>query len=166
MSPTPTATTPPIPAAEVHSLLRAELSQPRRMAYVLLLLLAVLGAGLLTALWITEPALPPRTHLAFGVLLVVALSWAAFLLWTLARRQVLFLHHRILAGRLALAATATFTVGCLVLAATVPGQRPLGLLAAAFGAGLFGLAGVVWHRARSRRNTLLLRRDELEQTLV
>jgi hypothetical protein len=64
------------------------------------------------------------TQIAFGLLLVIALTWSAFFFWTVTRRKVLLAWHRVLAGRLAVLFCSLFTLGALALALTSPTGGP------------------------------------------
>lgn len=143
---------------EMIARLEAPLSRRRRIGYVVLALAGLTGAGLIGVLWATEPALPTRTAVAFGVLVSIGLGWAAYGGWALTRRTPLFALDRVVAAWLAAVATGLFTAGSLAIAmardrVSVP---------------LVGLTLVLWTvavlnlaRARSRRAELLRRRREL-----
>ena len=63
---------------QVQEMARRELSTPTRVGYLLLLMFALLGAGLISTLWVTEPGpLPLRTQVAFGLLVMINLAWSA-----------------------------------------------------------------------------------------
>lgn len=161
-------TTPEAPrpsVAEMQSRLAAELSTKSRAGYVLLLLfdLAVLAA--VGSLWLTEPELPLRTHLAFGGIVLGTLAWAAFFAWTLARRKVLLARHRVVAGRIAVTFTGLFTAGALLLAALVVPMRAPGLAAGVFGVALLAVAWLVLRRARDRFDELRDRVQRLQAEL-
>ncbi|MFF5494241.1 hypothetical protein [Streptomyces aquilus] len=65
----------------------------------------------------TEPrALPTRTRAAFAALTAIGVAWAVFAAWVLGRRRPLFAQDRVLSARIALAATATTTLGAVALA--------------------------------------------------
>jgi hypothetical protein len=46
------------------------------VGYVTLALAGLLGSGLIGLLWATEPGLPPRTRIAFAVLVAIGVGWA------------------------------------------------------------------------------------------
>src|SRR5690606_18062315 len=80
---------------------QTELSMKARLGYVALLLASLLGCAGITSLWWTEPTLPLRTDLAFGVMTLIGLAWTVFALRVLTGPRVMFVHHRIVAGRMA-----------------------------------------------------------------
>lgn len=151
--------------AEIQQQLGRELSLRDRVIYLLLLLFDLAVGTVVASLWLTEPSLPPRTHVAFGLIVLGSLVWAGFFTWTLARRKVLLARHRLIAGRIAMTFTALFTLGCLVIATRDPELRAPGLAAAGFGAVLCAVAALVLTRARRRYRELLTRRDQLERQL-
>lgn len=138
--------------------LDAPLSVRRRLGYLAVLLGGLGGAGLIGALWATEPALAARTAAAFALLVAVGLGWAAFGAWALTRRAPLYARDRVLAAWIALLAWGLGGAGVTAVAATrqrLPWGLPLvvGLLGAA------AVAGVI--TARRRHAALLRRRHEL-----
>lgn len=157
----------PMPSvADMQRRLAAELSLGSRVTYGLLLLFDLLVLAAVASLWLTEPALPLRTHLAFGGIVLVGLAWAAFFAWTLGRRKVLLARHRLAAGRIAVAATGLFTAGSLLLAAFVEPMRSTGLAAGAFGVTLLVVAALVFRGARRRFEELRERVARLEAELA
>ncbi len=84
-------------------------------------LLGLVGAGLISVLWATEPGLPVRTRAALAVLVTVGLGWTTFGTWAVTRRTPLFARDRVIAAWLALGAWTVFAVGALVVAPTTPG---------------------------------------------
>ncbi|MCM4079940.1 hypothetical protein [Paractinoplanes hotanensis] len=137
--------------------LDARLSFRRRIAYAAVAFAGLAGSALIGVLWATEPHLPPRTQVAFGVLVVIGAAWAVFGGWAVTRRMPLFARDRVVAGWLGLAAWTVFAVGAAVVAPTVPSWLivivcTLGVTAAA------NLALAL--RARA---TLLRRRAELTE---
>jgi hypothetical protein len=156
----------PRPALEeVRKSLAGELSTRSRLLYTLLLLVDLTMAAALASVWLTEPSLPVRTHIAFGLLLVFALTWSGFLLWTLTRRKVLLVRHRVLAGRLAVLFCSLFTVGALTLGLSQPDQRAVGLSMAGMGGFLVLVAVVLLISAQRRYRELTARRRHLEREL-
>lgn len=119
--------------------LAAELALPSRIGHTALLLVARAGATVAAALLITEVGLPAGTRLAFLAMVIIGLAWAAFALWVLARRRVLFARHRVIATRMALAFTTLFTAGALLIAFE-SGVGAAGLFAAIVGAAMMGVA--------------------------
>ena len=143
---------------EVLARLDASLSLRRRIGYLALAFTGLTGSALILVLSVTEPGLPPRTKVAFGVLMAIGLCWAAFGAWAVTRRAPLFARDRVVAGWIGVAAWLAFTIGAL--AVTVARDRveptlfgvvvPLGVLAVVN----------LW-TARRARAALLRRRAEL-----
>lgn len=151
---------------EVRKSLAGELSTRSRLAYTFLLLVDLGLAAAVGSLWLTEPGLPVRTHIAFGMLLAFTLGWSGFLLWTLARRKVLLARHRVLAGRLAVTFCSLFTLGALALGLLQPERRATGLSAAGMGGFLLLVAVALLVPAQRRYRELTARRGELERELA
>lgn len=139
--------------------LAGPLSLRRRIANVVALLGGLGGALFTGLLWATEPALPGRTHLAFGALVALGLGWAGYGAWALTRRTPLFALDRVIAGWLAVAATGLLTAGTAAVAATRGTWA--GTAGVAVAATLAVLAVAVLLRARADRAALLRRRREL-----
>lgn len=148
-------------AAELHAQIRGTLSLPARMGYLALLLVSLTVTALVGALWATEPELPPRTHAAFGVLVLVGATWAAVAGYILTRRRPLFATDRVLATATAVAATVVVGTGTTVLS-LLRGGIGAGLGAAALATVTVGLAAVLHVRARRLRSALIARRRQLE----
>ncbi|WP_239513818.1 hypothetical protein [Streptosporangium sp. 'caverna'] len=123
-------------------------------------LLGGLGGALFTGLlWATEPALPGRTHLAFGVLVALGLAWAGYGTWALTRRTPLFALDRVIAAWLAVTATGLLTAGTVAIAvARGTWVSAAGILVAVT---LGAVALVILVRARAARAALLRRKREL-----
>lgn len=142
MTRTPSHVHPAIPESPQPSVramqerLATELSLRSRVLYTLLLLVDLAIGAVVASLWLTEPDLPTRTHIAFGVLLLIAIVWAVVFGWTLARRKVLLAKHRVVTSRIAVFFCAVFTAGALAVAFTDPDLRQTGLFAAGFGLSL------------------------------
>lgn len=151
---------------EVRKSLAGELSTRSRLAYTVLLLVDLGLAVAVGSLWLTEPGLPARTQIAFGLLVAFALTWSGFLLWTLTRRKVMLARHRVLAGRLAVTFCSFFTLGALALGLLQPDQRDTGLAMAGMGAVLLLAAIVILVPAQRRYRELMARRLELERELA
>lgn len=155
-----------MPAASVATLQRltdAELSMPSRLGYVALLLAALTMTGVIATLWATEPVLPLRAQLAFGLMVVIGSSWVAFALWVLRRRRILFARHSIVAGRMAVTFTSVFVLGALLLGFTSGRSEPY--KAAAVGLLMLGAAIGVLVRAHRTFAQLSERRAVLEREL-
>ena len=86
---------------DVRRVTASELSLSARTGYVGLLLVAAAMTVVVSALLVTEPALPLRASIALGVLAAIGLSWVSFAAWVLTNRRVLFGRHRVVAGRMA-----------------------------------------------------------------
>lgn len=154
---------PGLSAGEARQRIAAELSLGSRLGYILLLLVAIPVAGVILALLLTEPALPLRTRVSFVVLVVIGVSWAAFAAWVLSRRRVLLGHHRILAGRMAVAFSLVFLAGALIVSAI----RPFDASRAAVGVAVAMViaAAALLVRAHVIARRLTRRRDEIEREL-
>jgi hypothetical protein len=148
---------------ELQRLLEVELSMRSRIGHVALFLAAALMTAVVASLWVTEPALPVRTTAAFALMTLIGLSWMAFSGWVLASRRPLFGRDRLVAGRMAVAFTATFTGGSLAVGSVSGGTAPY----AAAGMGLVLLASAVALLVRARRDVarLTMRREALEREL-
>jgi hypothetical protein len=157
-----TSTRPPSPAALRH-LADTELSVRSRVGHVALLVASLLMAIAIASLWLTEPALPLRAHVAFAAMVGIGLSWAGFSVWVLARRRVLLARHSVVAGRMAVTFTALFVVGALIVGYTSAGAG--GYVAAGLGAVMLGVAIALLVRARRRFAALMERRQTLEREL-
>jgi hypothetical protein len=100
---------------DIQKLVARELSLGARLGHTALLVVAGSVAALTTALWLTEPSLPVRTHIAFGAIVVVGVSWTAYAWWVLTNRRVLLANQRVIASWLAAAFSALFVVGAVIL---------------------------------------------------
>jgi len=161
------STTPPVaPAvvAELRRMARTELSMRARVAYVVLALAASTMTIVVASLWMTEPALPLRTTVAFAVLTCIGTGWVFFSIWVLRSRHVLLARHRVIAGRLAVCFSGVFVVGCLLLLGVASSSRAV-WPALAMGVALLLIAIVLWRRAEVAHAGLLARRHTLEREL-
>jgi hypothetical protein len=150
--------------AAVRQLADAQLSVPSRLGHVALLLAALGMTIVIVSLWLTEPALPLRTHVAFGVMTAIGLSWSAFAIWVLTNRRVLFARQRIVAGRMAVTFAAVFTIGALATAAATGATAAL--VAAMTGVVMVAAAVVILRRAHRASARLMARRDAIERELA
>jgi hypothetical protein len=160
------STTPPLaPAvvAELRQLARTELSMRARVAYVLLALAASAMTIVIASLWMTEPALPLRTRIAFAVLTSIGIGWVTFSVWVLRSKHVLLARHRVVAGRLAASFSSIFVVGCIILGFASSSRAAWSALA--MGVALLVIAIVLWRRAEATHARLLARRNTLEREL-
>lgn len=152
-------------AAEVQRLLSAETALPSRLRYGALLLAGLAAATITGSLLATEPGLPARTRIAFGVMTGIGLAWAAYAVWVLSRRHVLLASHRIVAGRMAVAFTSMFTAGALAVALLADGG-PAAFAAAGVGLLMLAVAGLTLAHAHQLVARLTARRDAIEQQLA
>ena len=155
--------TPPSLVDDLRRITRLELSPSSRLGYVALLLGAAAMTVLVVALLLTEPALPARTSLAFGVMAAIGLCWTGFAAWVLTSRRILLGRESVVAGRFAVAFTTVFAVGALTIGVSTGMAGAFG--AAAGGLVMLAIALGVWIRARRRFAALSSRRDELERQL-
>jgi hypothetical protein len=150
--------------AVIQKLARGELSVKARAGYVALLLVASAMTAGLVSLWITEPGLPLRTHLAFGAMILIGICWAALAVWVLTTRRILLARDRVIAARMSVAFTALFVAGSLATVIVSGAAAAFG--AAATGAVMLGIALKVSSNARRRFADLAARRAELERQLM
>ncbi|MDP9865572.1 MULTISPECIES: hypothetical protein [Streptosporangium] len=136
------------------------LSLRSRIGAVVALLGGLVGAVGVGLLWATEPALPGRTHLAFGLLVALCLAWTGYGSWALTRRTPLFALDQVIAGWLSVVATGLLTAAAVAVAA-VRGTW-VGVTGVAVAVTMTAVALVVLVRARARHAALLRRRRELE----
>jgi hypothetical protein len=157
----------PVPPAalieELRHLTAKELSLPSRLRYVVLLLTASTMSAIVTALLLTEPALPLRTTIALAAVAIAGVSWIVFAAWVLTRKRVLLGRHRVVAGRLAITFSSVFTIGALGVGYATSSSAPLA--AAAMGLVMVCVAAGLMVRAQHRVAELSMRRDELEQMI-
>jgi hypothetical protein len=148
---------------DLRRLADAELSLPPRLGYLALLLLALSMTALVTALWVTEPALPARVQVAFATMILIGISWVTFASWVLTHRRTLLARHGVVAGWMAVVFTSVFLFGALGVGVTKGGSAPYA--AAAMGGVL--LAGAIAMLVRARREFARLteRRDALQRDL-
>jgi hypothetical protein len=148
---------------DLQRLTRTELSTRSRIRHVLLALVASAMTIVIASLWLTEPTLPPRAHVAFALLVAIGCGWTAFSAWVLSAKRVMLATHRVVAGRLAVTFTGAFAAGCvlLVLISDVRAAWP----AAAMSLTLLAVALMLWRRAETGRAELLARRELLQQQI-
>ena len=152
--------------AQVQEMARRELSTPTRIGYLLLLMVALLGAGLIGTLWLTEPQpLPLRTQVAFGLLVMINLAWSALFGWVLTQRKVLFAIHSVIAGWMAVVFCSIFLLLGLVIGFARMNTTALALVGVVGTAQLFA-AIVMLKRSQRRRRELVARRHELVEALA
>jgi membrane associated rhomboid family serine protease len=139
------------------------LSRRARYGHVALLLAALGLCAVSSALLLTETTLPMRTMVAFVLILAISLCWVCYTLWALRYRRPLLAHHRVIAGRMAVAFCGIFTAGAAWLG--FAGGQPSMTMAAALGGAMSAISVALLLRAHRNRARLLMRRRELEQTL-
>jgi hypothetical protein len=151
---------------QVQKMARRELSTATRIGYLLLLMFALLGAGLISTLWLTEPGpLPLRTQVAFGLLIVVNLSWSVLFGWVLTQRKVLFAIHSVIAGWMAVVFCSVFLL--LGLAIGMMRMNPtMTAIVGIVGAIQLLVAVIMLKRGKRRRCELLARRHVLVGALA
>jgi len=148
---------------ELRRLTGLELSRTARAGYCCLLLGAATMTAIVSALLLTEPALPRRTSVALAVMVVIGLSWVGFAGWVLARKRILLGKDRVVAGRLAVAFTSVFVLGSVAVGGIT--GAPSAFAAAALGLLMAGVAAWLLIRARRQFAQLSRRRLELERQL-
>jgi hypothetical protein len=142
---------------DIQKQMTSELSLGSRLGHTGLLVVSASAAALTASLWLTEPSLPLRTHIAFGAIVAVGLAWTGFAWWVLANRRVMLANQRVIASRMALAFTALFLLGAVVL------RSRLGSGGVVVSAALFAVAGVNAIVARRRFMRLAGLRRSLER---
>jgi hypothetical protein len=159
---------PAVSAEQIQRMLASELSLRARVGYVTLLLVSLLMAIMMGSLWLTEPSLPLRAHIAFGLIVVIALSWVALSVRVLASRRVLFAAHRIVAAWMSVVFSSVFVLGMIAirLADSRGFDAAAASLAAACGGVMLTVAVVLLFRARHQYAQLLERRRTLEARLA
>lgn len=145
------------------ALAETHLSFRSRLGHLLLLLAAAGMVIVILSLLVTEPVLSERTAIAFLVLLLIGMAWVGYGLWVLLARKTMLTPHRVVAGWIAVCATAAFTAGAGLLAFTP--QMPAAYGAAGLGAALFCIAVFLLLRAQRQYRALLVRRQVLESQL-
>ena len=134
-----------------------ELSLPARLGHTALLVVSASVSALTASLWLTEPSLPLRTHIAFGAIVAIGLAWSGFAWWVLANRRVMLANQRVIATRMALGFTALFLIGAVIL------RSRLGAGAVVTSAALFAVASINAIVAHRRFTRLLTLRRSLER---
>jgi hypothetical protein len=155
---------PLLSVVEMQRLISGELSLRSRLGYTALLLVALGMTAAIASLWLTEPALPLRTHIAFAAMVGIGLSWTAYAGWVLTRRRVLLAGHRVIAARMAVTFTATFMLGSAALGIWSSVGRAA-FAATGLGALMLMVAAAMLFSARRRFDDLMQRRRRLEQEL-
>ena len=149
---------------EVQRLATSQLSMASRVRYTVLLAASLTIAVAIGSLWVTEPALPVRTHIAFALIVGMALTWVLFAAWVLTRRCALLGRDRVLSATIGLVFSAVATAGMLSFGYWGGAGRPAYLGAVVNGALCAG-AAMLLGRARRQLEALSRRRRELEHRL-
>jgi hypothetical protein len=123
----------------------------------------ILMSGVVAAFQATEPVLPPRTRVAFAVLVAIGLCWAAFGGWAVTRRTPLFARDRVVAGWLGVGAWLAFAIGALIIA-LLRHKLELSLLSVVLALGV--LAAVNLWAALRARAALVRRKADLTRRSV
>lgn len=144
-------------------LARAQVSFRSRVGHLALFLVATGMSVALASLLATEDGLPARTIAGLAVLLAINISWAAYAVWVLAARRTLLFNHRVVAGRIAFAATMVFTLGAAAIGAATGAAAAW--LAVGLGIALVAAAIALLARAKRDLAMLQLRRAALEARL-
>jgi hypothetical protein len=144
----------------VRHLAGTELSLKARLAHVALLLVSLAMTAVIASLWLTEPLLPLRTQIAFGVMTLIGLGWSAFSIWVLRARRPLYARDRVIAGRMAVTFTAVFVAGAIAMVAA---GNAAAIAMLALGVVMLAAAVRILSNARHRFATLNARRAELER---
>lgn len=100
---------------EVLAVLDRELSRSDRLRYLTVGLASLVVTAVTGSLWVTEPSLPLRTHLAFAGIVVLGTAWMVIAVYVLTRRRPLYAADRVLATGMAVVAIATGGIGTIVL---------------------------------------------------
>jgi hypothetical protein len=156
---------PRVSVPDIQRLASAQLSLPSRIGHVVLLAVSLMMAVGVGSLWATEPSLPSRTQVAFGLIVGVSIAWAIFATWVLARRRVLFGADRVLAATMGLMFSAIGAVGMATLAYW-GGLEKSAYAGSVVHIALGGLAAVLLVRARRHVEALSRRRRELDEQLA
>jgi hypothetical protein len=142
---------------DMQAQLARELSLPARLGHTALLVVAASVSALTASLWLTEPVLPLRTHIAFGAIVVIGLAWTGFAWWVLANRRVMLANQRVIASWMAVGFTALFLVGAVIL------RSRIGNGGVVVSAAFLAVASVNVVVARRRFVRLVERRRSLER---
>jgi hypothetical protein len=137
------------------------LSPMQRYGYLVLVLGAATMSTVLAALLLTEPNLPLRTTIAISVLLVIAIAWLVFGLRVLSGRLPLLADRDVIAARMAVMFTATYTAGAMAFG-HFAGARAM-TMAAWFGMVMLVVAIALLIRATRRYAALQIMRERLER---
>ncbi len=151
-------------AARLRAMTHGELSTAARWGHVALLLISVAMGGAVASLWLTEPGLPPRTHVAFAILVFIATAWTSYATWVLTSRRVLLARHRVVAGWMATTFSGVSVAAALVAVAVT--GAPAAYAAAGFSVVMLAVAVALLVRAQRSFGRLAARRADLERQLA
>jgi hypothetical protein len=140
-----------------------QLSIGARLGYVALLLVGLASAGAIGSLWLTEPALPLRTQIAFASMVAIGLAWATFAVRVLTSRQTLLARHRVIAARMSVAFTSAYLIGMLILA--YARDSAAAWAAAVVGATMLAVALTALIHSQRKWTELMQRRENLARQL-
>lgn len=167
MIPTSTPFPEPQPSIqEIQRKLKTELSLPNRLVFLFLLLFDLAVGIVVASLWLTEPALPLRTRVAFGGIFVGTLLWAVFFSRILTQRKVLLAQHRVQAATIGVVFSSLFLLGCLVLVWKAPELKHSAVAASGMGVLLLAVAAGIHQRSRKAYRELLSRRNSLSRKML
>ena len=153
---------PPAPDGAL-SLIRGELSTPRRWWYRVLLAGISVWVAALVSLWATEPRpLPLRLHVAFAALTVIGIGWVAVLGWILTRRSCPTAADRLATALMAAVACGMFLAIAVPIALVREGMLQA-LTLGVVGLFLLGVALILLRRAFLLRAALRAKLAELEK---
>jgi hypothetical protein len=144
-------------------LAHSQISFRSRAGHLALLIISAFASVAMASLLATEEGVPMRATVALAGILSLNLIWMAYAAWVLTARQPMLLNHRVVAGRISVAATAAFTLGSAAIGIATGATS--GWMAALLGIGLLSVAVTLLIRARRDFRALQLRRATLEARL-
>lgn len=146
----------------ILALAKAQISFRTKAGHLALLIISMAAVIALGSLLLTE-RLPDRSFVALAALALLNLVWAGYASWVLTTRRTMLLHHRVIAGRIAVLASALFTLGSAGLG--IVSSQPAAYVAAMIGLVFTGIAAVLLTHANRQHSVLKLRRAELTANL-
>jgi len=161
--------TEPLPNDALHAQLAEltdrTLSRSGRYGHLALTVVATVMAACLAGLLFTEPDMPKHVMVAFSVMFAITSAWAAFGARVLSRRRPLLANREVVAGGMAVAFSALFTIAAALIGILVGGHTMV-TSASILGATLTLVAIAVLVRALLRRAELRALRARLERELA
>jgi len=148
---------------DLLALVDTELSRAARLGQATLLLAFVVMIGVIGLLGATEPSLPSRARLVFGVIIAIGVFGTVFALGALSSRGVLLARHRVIGCRVAVAFAATIVLGASVIG-LVKGI-PAAFVVAGFGTVLLCGTIALLRQENRKLSALTARRRALAQQL-